>query len=189
MRRLFCACLLIAAGTASAADYVPELSLSVINDQLDMVQRGTPDPVSDNATGLGFGLALDGGGDQRFSLEYASFDLNDSRQLRLLDASADQFFRFPSTPPALRFFAGASFGYGRLDVPAEAGQGADHAGAAVLGPRLGLSWQFQPRLALELGARYLYTGLTTHPAAASGNPEFAVHADTSLWLGLIYRLR
>lgn len=180
MRLILGVLLLIMAPLAGAdGAYTPVLGAFLINDRLALTQRSV-NPVADSATGLGFGLALDGGGSTRLSLEYSDFDMGESRQLRLLDLNVDHFFTLASLPTALRPFAGLAAGYGRLDVAP------GHSQQPALGLRVGGTWALDPRLALELGARYLHTGLVTHPAAGA---EFAVNADSSLWLGLEYRLQ
>jgi len=187
--RLLCTCLLLALSAAASADpaYTPVLGVFLINDQLSMSQQGII-PSSDSATGLGLGLMLDGGGNDRLGLQYTDFDMGDSRQLQLLDIDADHFFDVAALPAPLHPFAGVAAGYGRLDFPTEDGLSGARSERLTAGLRLGGTWQLNPRFALELGARYLHTGLSTHPGGGGAGAEFAVNADTSLWLGLEYRL-
>jgi len=190
MRHFICACLLLGLAGTAAADsaYTPVLGAYLINDQLTMSQHGVI-PSDTGTTGLGLGLLLDGGGNERLSAEYTDFDMGNKRQLQLIDIDVDHFFRLDSLPEPLRPFAGVAAGYGRLDFPAEDGLSGERSEHLSYGLRLGATWRINPKFDLEMGGRYLHAGLATHPAGAATGAEFAVNADSSLWLGLEYRLR
>jgi hypothetical protein len=174
--------LLLACNLATAADYQTVVTAYLIRDTLATSQNGGSQHALRANPGLGLGLAFDGGGSERLSLDYTDFDLGNNNSLQLLNLNLDHFFPAPGLPPAARLFVGGVAGIGRLDLTGEpGGKTATH---GSLGLRLGGLWRLSPQLSLELGGRYLHTGLS---ARFSGG-ELAVNADTAVWLGLGWHL-
>ena len=184
--RVLIASLLLLACRLAVADYQTVLTAYAIQDTLSTSQSGGVHRHLQSNPGLGLGLALDGGGSERLSLDYTDFDLGNNDSLQLLNLNLDHFFPVPGLPPAARVFLGGTVGIGRLDLSGEAGGGT--ATGPSVGVRLGGAWQLNPQLSLELGARYLHTGLKAQLRGAAGTADFTVDADTGVWLGLSWHL-
>lgn len=185
MRKLSLGLVLLVLPGLALADYRPVLIGYLIHNTLTSSGSGSSNASLGSSTGLGIGFALDGGGNERLSLDYTDFDLRNGNSLQLLDFNVDQFFQPQGLPAPLSLFAGASLGGGKLDLSGANGSSVTRANAGL---RAGAAWRLDEHWGLELGARYLYTGLTAKINEGGGQTgELRVKANTSTWLGLSYR--